>query len=63
MSRRARSQGHVDDCNALPTSTKNNSLNSQPTVTDPPTYVVNLDLPPRERWSVGPSVIQASGAY
>lgn len=59
MSQRTRSQRHVD---ALPTSTKNNSLDSQPTVTDPPTYVVDLDLPPRRRWSVGLS-IQTSEFY
>ena len=64
LSNMSRPQRHTHDSNTSPlTSTKGTSLDAQHTVTDPPTYVVNLDLPPRRRWSVCPSVTWASETY
>ena len=64
LSNMSRPQRHTHDPNTSPlTSTKGTSLDVQHTVTDPPTYVVNLDLPPRRRWSVCPSVTWASKTY
>jgi len=64
MSLRTRPRSRAGDPNASSlTSRKSNSLDLQPTLTDPPTYVVNLDLPPRSRWNVRPSVTQESEAY
>ena len=65
MSLRTRPQSRAGDPNASSslTSRKSNSLDLRPTLTDPPTYVVNLDLPPRSRWNVRPSVTQESEAY
>jgi hypothetical protein len=38
-------------------------LDLQPTFTDPPAYIVNLDLPPRRRWSVCSSVTRGAETY